>query len=473
MDNKSLNNLLKDKIKNRKAKSGNPFPVDSADGNFAATASVSHGGTAAATASATDEDTVIGEVIGECGWVIKEASDYIRDHRVGDFRDVDIDGNCEGEAKYQQAVELADRAALCRAYLKGISISLAADVSEPYMEHLIDVADSIAKSRLTGFTEPPIECISPDDFAPYGGFDSPDEYRARTGIVMEPPCVKGFKRTVLDLPSKPEKTAVAMYKYMNGSDGIHPYNPSPKAVCVPEEGAEEDAPADPPEEITTPFTSDLDSADAAVTCDSAKTIRDKQGRIIARGKKKGEKTVYRDSHGNRIATVVEDAAIEKIKTEVEKQKPRKDKYSDKIQFTIICRDGDSSLLELLEYIKDLGNVGHSFSIVVDPDMKENRKEFGWDGDGSDHIFDIVRRNLTAEEEELKDGKTPYGKYAKSLPPFDVTEDDDENFIVRDSKGIEVARCNWHNKNNLSAANVNAQLIAKALTEYLKEKPQIA
>lgn len=48
----------------------------------------------------------------------------------------------------------------------------------------------------------------------------------------------------------------------------------------------------------------------------------------------------------------------------------------------------SNLSDLLNYIKDLGNKGHSFSIVVDPDCKDYTKKFGWDGDGVDHIKKI-------------------------------------------------------------------------------------
>ena len=56
--------------------------------------------------------------------------------------------------------------------------------------------------------------------------------------------------------------------------------------------------------------------------------------------------------------------------------------------TITCRDDDNTLEELLNYIKMNGNMGHSFDIVVDPDDKERRKSFDWDGDGSDCIKDI-------------------------------------------------------------------------------------
>lgn len=56
--------------------------------------------------------------------------------------------------------------------------------------------------------------------------------------------------------------------------------------------------------------------------------------------------------------------------------------------TIKCRDHDSTLENLIKYIKSSGNCGHSFAIVVDPDDKEGKKKFFWDGDGSDSILDI-------------------------------------------------------------------------------------
>jgi recombination protein RecA len=68
--------------------------------------------------------------------------------------------------------------------------------------------------------------------------------------------------------------------------------------------------------------------------------------------------------------------------------------------TVTCRDTENSLEELLKYIQQNGNGGHSFSIVVDPDGdKDQKKTFGWDGDGSDRIFDISSEMVDEEEEE--------------------------------------------------------------------------
>lgn len=55
--------------------------------------------------------------------------------------------------------------------------------------------------------------------------------------------------------------------------------------------------------------------------------------------------------------------------------------------TVVCRDNDDTLERLLNHIKQIGNVGHSFSIIIDPEG-DNTEKFGWDGDGSDYIKEI-------------------------------------------------------------------------------------
>lgn len=61
------------------------------------------------------------------------------------------------------------------------------------------------------------------------------------------------------------------------------------------------------------------------------------------------------------------------------------KYSKIIE--IKCRDGEDNLERLLNHIKNIGNTGHSFSIIVDPESDDTEK-FYWDGDGSDNIREI-------------------------------------------------------------------------------------
>lgn len=83
-------------------------------------------------------------------------------------------------------------------------------------------------------------------------------------------------------------------------------------------------------------------------------------------------------------------------------------YTTKI-ITIECRDGNNTLEDLLNYIKGLGNTGHSFSIVVDP-KSDAEKKFHWDGDGSDSIKSIkagknklsLKFNVEGEPTEVED-----------------------------------------------------------------------
>lgn len=58
-----------------------------------------------------------------------------------------------------------------------------------------------------------------------------------------------------------------------------------------------------------------------------------------------------------------------------------------VTYKIECRDPDGKLKSLIEYIGKIGNVGHSFSIIVDPDS-DNEERFDWDGDGADSIRSI-------------------------------------------------------------------------------------
>ena len=70
------------------------------------------------------------------------------------------------------------------------------------------------------------------------------------------------------------------------------------------------------------------------------------------------------------------------------EKGVKDTAKEPEHTAVIKYDGDFDLAGLLLYINKIGAVGHSFSIVVDPDDKENEKKFGFDGDGSDRIHSV-------------------------------------------------------------------------------------
>lgn len=61
------------------------------------------------------------------------------------------------------------------------------------------------------------------------------------------------------------------------------------------------------------------------------------------------------------------------------------------------KEGAESLKKLLECIKEKGNVGHSFSIIVDPETKENNKTYDWDGDGGASIKSIVLKGFDSDQ----------------------------------------------------------------------------
>jgi len=58
------------------------------------------------------------------------------------------------------------------------------------------------------------------------------------------------------------------------------------------------------------------------------------------------------------------------------------------RITIECRDPENTIQELLEHLKSIGNMGHSFKVVVDPGDPGHMKEFYVDGDGPDYFYSI-------------------------------------------------------------------------------------
>lgn len=78
------------------------------------------------------------------------------------------------------------------------------------------------------------------------------------------------------------------------------------------------------------------------------------------------------------------------KTAVAMDKKSPSQTGEKI-YVITCHDADGQLLKLLQAVRDTGNCGHSFDIVVDPDAEKKTTIF-WDGDGSDRISSITSNN---------------------------------------------------------------------------------
>jgi len=85
-----------------------------------------------------------------------------------------------------------------------------------------------------------------------------------------------------------------------------------------------------------------------------------------------------------------------------------------------CNDTEGELVRLLSYVQRTGNIGHSFDIVVDPDNKEFKMSFGWDGDGADRIRNI---KLDGKKVDFKDyfekDKSETDKYNKKAQFFEM------------------------------------------------------
>lgn len=112
---------------------------------------------------AQDEDTAVSEAIIECAWVIRSAAKAVEAYRQNaPFMQNNV-------AYTEKVLTKAINAEKCGAYIKGLDYALGVDASEEYLNHLLDVVDSIHRSRLNGFKLKPLACISPNDIRGYGG----------------------------------------------------------------------------------------------------------------------------------------------------------------------------------------------------------------------------------------------------------------------------------------------------------------
>jgi len=64
------------------------------------------------------------------------------------------------------------------------------------------------------------------------------------------------------------------------------------------------------------------------------------------------------------------------------------KYDDEIEVSFKVKgDGKYSVVKILDYLRRMGDIGHSHSVVLDPEGDDTTK-VGWDGDGADRISDL-------------------------------------------------------------------------------------
>lgn len=73
------------------------------------------------------------------------------------------------------------------------------------------------------------------------------------------------------------------------------------------------------------------------------------------------------------------------------------------KITVIAQDDQDKVKSLLDYIGQIGNGGHTFTIDVDPETSDTNKKFDWDGDGSDRIISVDSEEM---EDEGGDEETP-------------------------------------------------------------------
>ena len=71
------------------------------------------------------------------------------------------------------------------------------------------------------------------------------------------------------------------------------------------------------------------------------------------------------------------------------------------EITIKLRDYENQLVKLIDHISKASAPGHSFDVVVDPDMSEYRKSFFMDGDGAFFIKEI---KMNGKKVVIKDDK---------------------------------------------------------------------
>ena len=78
---------------------------------------------------------------------------------------------------------------------------------------------------------------------------------------------------------------------------------------------------------------------------------------------------------------------------------------DYVEIKVIVRDYEDQLVKMIDYIMHAANPGHSFEVVVDPEMREHRKTFFFDGDGSFHIKSVKRngKKVKVMDDKLIEG----------------------------------------------------------------------
>lgn len=91
-----------------------------------------------------------------------------------------------------------------------------------------------------------------------------------------------------------------------------------------------------------------------------------------------------------------------------------------VQYEVLAKDDNKTLKKVLDCIKSVGNAGHTFSIVIDPEGEDaDQRTFEWDGDGSDMIRNVKATDVEDEEEEKPAEEEKEEEKAEETPAEEV------------------------------------------------------
>lgn len=131
-----------------------------------------------------------------------------------------------------------------------------------------------------------------------------------------------------------------------------------------------------------------------------------------------------------------------------------EKAQDVKRLIIDCSNsGAFNLEKLLTCIKQTGNKGHSFTIVVDPDLSQENggnQKFGWDGDGADRIIEIKTESSTIEKSQTND----LNGFGLNIRFNDLEEAEMFKSLVEE----------WNNEGKINIQSVEEVPVEKSLNE---------
>jgi hypothetical protein len=135
----------------------------------------------------------------------------------------------------------------------------------------------------------------------------------------------------------------------------------------------------------------------------------KQAVVIAYAKARGDSA--EEEHDAILLTRndMSDEGWDKLKSlinewvdEEKKEPEHKDSAEQGEEIVLRVTDDDNSLAKMLAHIKRASGIGHSFTVIVDPDTREYTRKFGIDGDGAFRIHSISPEIKNDEFEEKVD-----------------------------------------------------------------------